>query len=200
MLMVVGTAVILFPYFQGQYYASNEQSLINEFRELDTIFEDQEVDTEERSLVLESAMGGVIGTADSPTKIENVVGLLHIEKIELTLPLLEGASETNLKVGAGVLTSTSPFGEEGGNTGIAAHRSHTYGRQFNRLDEIEEGDLVVVETRTGEYQFEVFQTSVVAPEDVSVLQPIDHYSVVTLITCTPVIDPTHRLIVHAKKG
>nr|WP_236784978.1 class D sortase [Alteribacter salitolerans] len=126
------------------------------------------------------------------------IALIQIDKINLTLPILPAATEANLRVGAGHLSSTAEIGAAG-NAGIAAHRSHTYGRQFNRLDEIGRGDIVKVTTKTGEQVYEVFDLNVVVPEDTSVLTPFGDDAVITLITCEPMINPTHRLIVHAKR-
>src|SRR5690606_12418868 len=112
----------------------------------------------------------------------SVIGLLQIEKINLTIPILKGATEENLKIGAGMMANTSPLGSIG-NTGIAAHRSFTYGRMFNRLDEITVGDIVEVETFEGVLKYEVFDKMLVLPDDTSVLNPVENESIITLITC-----------------
>ncbi|WP_017187651.1 class D sortase [Alkalibacillus haloalkaliphilus] len=134
-------------------------------------------------------------SGDNTHNNEQVQGLIHIDKIDLTLPMLEGATEENLDVGAGLMSQGFTFGEVG-NIGIAAHRSRTSGRLFNRLDEVEIGDRVTVETHDSEYEYEVVDTFIVEPEDISVLDVQEDESIVTLITCT--IDSTQRVIVQAK--
>ena len=66
------------------------------------------------------------------------LGIMEIDKIDLKLPVLNGTSEAILRIGAGFLEGTTAIGEPG-NTVLTAHRSHTYGRFFNRLDELEVG-------------------------------------------------------------
>lgn len=126
----------------------------------------------------------------------SAIGRLEIPKIEANIPILESASSTNLKVGAGHITGTAKLGSVG-NAALAAHRSHTYGRMFNRLDELEVGDTIRVTTSEGIYEYIVYKTLVVNPDDISVLYQSNEERILTLITCTPLYTATHRLIVHA---
>ena len=124
------------------------------------------------------------------------IGRIEIPKIQAKIPILEGASKANLKVGAGHITGTSDLGSVG-NTALAAHRSHTYGKMFNRLDEVEVGDTIFIETSEGNFEYVVYKILVVTPDDISVLYPSKEDRVLTLITCTPLYTATHRLVVHA---
>lgn len=125
------------------------------------------------------------------------IGIIQIDRIDLKLPVLEGATKTNMKHAAAHMKETAPLGAVG-NAAIAAHRSRTAGRLFNRLDEVKIGDTVSIKTSTEEYQYEVYDISIVEPTDVSVLNGNDTDRILTLITCDPLINPTHRLIIHAK--
>lgn len=124
------------------------------------------------------------------------IGRIEIPKIDVNIPILEGTSKANLKVGAGHLTGTSELGSIG-NAALAAHRSHTYGRMFNRLDEVEIGDKIKITTNDDSFEYTVYEILVVEPNDISVLYRSREDSVLTLITCTPLYTATHRLIVHA---
>lgn len=124
------------------------------------------------------------------------IGTIKIDKIDAKIPILDGATKTNLRVGAGQITGTTKLGEVG-NAALAAHRSHTYGRMFNRLDEIEVGDKIQVETKDGTFEYTVYKKLVVEPTDLTVLNRNNKDKVLTLITCTPLYTATHRLIVHA---
>ncbi|WP_335375390.1 class D sortase [Bacillus sp. JJ1122] len=126
-----------------------------------------------------------------------MVGVIEIDKINLRLPVLNGASMANMAIGAGLLEGTALPGKAG-NTAIAAHRNRAYGKMFNRLDEIATGDLVTVKDKDQAYQYEVYETLVVEPNDVSVLMGSDDEKTLTLITCTPIDTATHRLIIKAK--
>jgi sortase A len=101
-----------------------------------------------------------------------------------------------MKSAAAHLKETAPIGEIG-NAAIAAHRMRAKGKLFNRLNEVKVGDEIIVETRKGTFTYTVYDLSIVEPTDVSVLNYNDKDKRLTLITCDPVVDPTHRLIVHA---
>ncbi|OME12310.1 class C sortase [Paenibacillus odorifer] len=126
-----------------------------------------------------------------------VIALIEVDKIDLKLPVLEGATKANMKHAAAHMKETAPLGEIG-NAAIAAHRARTTGRLFNRLNEVVVGDVITVKTSDLVFNYEVYDISVVDPSDVSVLDGNDKDKILTLITCDPLVNPTHRLIVHAK--
>lgn len=125
------------------------------------------------------------------------IGILYIDKIKLKLPIFSGTSNANLKIGVGWMKETASIGQNG-NAALAAHRSHTYGRFFNRLDELQIDDTFTISVGDQQYKYVVFNKVVVEPTDVSVLKQNKKEQVVTLITCTPLITATHRLIIQAR--
>ena len=127
----------------------------------------------------------------------DVIAIIEIGKIGVRLPVLEGATKDNLRGAAAHMTETAPIGTTG-NAAIAAHRARKEGRLFNRLDEVEVGDAITLRTPDELYTYEVYDISIVEPTDVSVLNPQGDQKLLTLITCDPLVDPTHRLIVHAR--
>ncbi|CAG9610773.1 class D sortase [Pseudoneobacillus rhizosphaerae] len=127
----------------------------------------------------------------------NIVGIIEIPTINLKLPILKGTSEKVLNVGAGYLEGTAYPGHEG-NSAIAAHRSRTFGKMFNRLAEIHSGDEIVIETKEGLFRYVVFDKFIVKPTDISVLKNSENEKIITLITCHPLKNPTHRLIIKAR--
>jgi sortase A len=128
--------------------------------------------------------------------VVNAIGKITIPKIDLTMAILDGASATNLNRGAARISGTSQVGEIG-NIGIAGHRGRSYGIMFNRLDELAAGDIIEVVSGGVTYTYEVYDTSIVEPTDMTVLYRNDIDQILTLVTCDPIVNPTHRLIVHA---
>jgi sortase A len=130
------------------------------------------------------------------TSSSGALGKIVIPKIDLTMPILNGATEYNLNRGAATIAGTSNFGEIG-NVGIAGHRGRSYGIMFNRLDEMTIGDTIEVVTSSKTYKYKVYKTHIVEPTDITVLYRNSKDQIITLVTCDPVRNPTHRLIVHA---
>lgn len=126
------------------------------------------------------------------------IGILTIPRIDAKLPVTAGVTEEQLKVSEGWVTQSAPIGSEG-NAVIAGHRSYTYGRHFNRLGELEAGDEIRYTTAEGkDMTFLVSEILTVEPGDPATFAtPPDGVSQLTLYTCTPIREATHRLLVRA---
>ena len=121
--------------------------------------------------------------------------LLRITKIDLEEAVNEGSTKGVLSSALGHVENTALPGDNG-NCCIAGHRNYVFGKYFNRLEEITPGDVIELETMDSLYTYEVDSIEVVEPEEISVLDYKDGKNL-TLITCTPFMVGTHRLIVHA---
>lgn len=127
---------------------------------------------------------------------DKAIAILEIPKIDITVAVMEGTTDQALKYAVGHFTGTAMPGQKG-NFCVAGHRSYTYNEYFNRLDELQKGDVIKVRTQKGEFTYEVDSKDVVEPTQVSVLNPTDD-ATITLVTCTPVRVATHRLIIKGK--
>lgn len=197
LLILLGILIISLPFLRETYYDWQQNRVMNELDQLQNglsrlnhAFEQgiQDADSTEPT----TDVTGTVQEASADT-----LGVLSIDKIDVRLPILEGATEDNMKVAATHLVETTRIGNEG-NAAIAAHRAHKKGRLFNRLGELQIGDSmkVTLVDRTI-IQYRVDQISVVEPNDLSVLEDPGLGQVLTLITCDPLVNPTHRLIVRA---
>lgn len=129
---------------------------------------------------------------------KRMTGVLIIKKIDVRMVIMDGVDEETLRVAAGRMTNTGNF-DEIGNVVLAGHRSYTFGKYFNRLDELEPGDEIVVQTRSKTLKYVVYQKLVVEPDDLSITNRNDTDKILTLFTCTPVVIADHRLVIHAKQ-
>lgn len=127
--------------------------------------------------------------------LASIMGLLIIPKISLEEAVREGSTNSVLSSALGHMEGTALPGEEG-NCCIAGHRNYTFGKYFNRLNEMEIGDLIEIETYDADYTYEVYDIFVVEPTEISVLDEIEGNNL-TLITCTPLFIGSHRLIIRA---
>lgn len=105
--------------------------------------------------------------------------IFRIPKLDLEVAVLEGTSDLVLNRGVGRIEGTARIGEVG-NIGIAGHRDGF----FRGLKDIETGDTMELETLTGTHTYEIYEISIVQPEDVYVLAPTEE-SRITLVTCYP---------------
>lgn len=116
--------------------------------------------------------------------------------------VLEGTDEETLQDGVGHYPGTALPGAVG-NFAVAGHRV-TYGKPFNQIAELREGDAVVVETKDTWFTYRVSRYLVVTPQQVEVIAPAPGSSdaaaterLLTLTTCHPMFSARERYIVHA---
>lgn len=126
------------------------------------------------------------------------VGQIIIDKIGLTMPIADRAETAQLRVAVGLLGGSAMPGTPG-NTIILGHRMYTYGRHFNRLDEVVAGDKVVIITKERRLTYEVERQSVILPTELrTALSVYTTEKRLILVTCTPVKVASHRLLVYAR--
>jgi len=121
---------------------------------------------------------------------------ISIPKIELEWIAYEGTERETLKNGPGHETLTPLPGDIGRCT-ISGHRT-TYGAPFNRVDELEEGDLIYLETIKGElFTYMVTGLEIVKPTDVYILEGSDKKELL-LTACHPKFSAVNRLVIIAE--
>lgn len=201
MLIIVGVVLIAIPSIKSFYTWYWQNRALESYEQLSEIFTEQEniggIDIEGE--IEDNSPGNSDGEPENvkPQMTVKPIGIIKIPKIDVNLPILKDATKRNMLIGAGWLSETSKPGDIG-NAALAAHRSYTYGRFFNRLDEIDIGDEFLIEFGGEEYRYTVFNKLVIEPTDRSVLARNKEDKIVTLITCTPIKVATHRLIIQGK--
>jgi sortase A len=124
-----------------------------------------------------------------------LLGRIDIPRIDVSSVILEGASGKVLRNSVGHIRGTALPGEAG-NVALAGHRDSF----FSGLREIERGDRITVTTPESTVVYRVDSTEVVAPTDVSLLEPTRD-TTLTLVTCYPFhwIGPApRRFVVRAR--
>lgn len=131
---------------------------------------------------------------------EGTMGYLEIPTIGVSLPIYHGTSDEVLAKGVGHISNTSlPIGGEGRHSVLTGHRGLPSAELFTRLDELKEGDLVLVTILGETHAYRVYGTDVVEPDDLSTLVAEPGRDLLTLVTCTPYAVNTHRLLVHCER-
>lgn len=206
LLIAMGIVVLLFPKLSEMYYDHKQEQLLKEWQ---VSLQNIDIEEEPTGQEQERKETGKPASTRSAVKVSNkrdsskpktdgnAGGVLTIEKINLKLPILQGATQENMRTTVASIAGTGKPGEVG-NYAIAGHRNRTYGRNFNRLDELELGDRIGVNDGRESYDYEVTEKLYVKPEEVWVLKSNGSDKEITLVTCHPLVNPTHRLIVKGK--
>lgn len=134
---------------------------------------------------------GQIKEGDALTRLE-------IPSIDVDVIVVQGTTLSALRAGAGHYPET-PLPGEPGNVGIAGHRT-TYGRPFNRLNEVDVGDKVVLTTPLSRHVYEIKRPPwVVVPYDWSVIHEYPKPgSFLTLTSCHPEGSDDYRIVARAE--
>ena len=127
---------------------------------------------------------------------DGLIGRIQIARLGLSAIVFEGTDRKTLRRAAGHIPRTGLPGEPG-NIGIAGHRDSF----FRPLKDIAKEDVITLTTLQGEFRYRVVSPRVVAPTEVSVLNPTAN-EVLTLVTCYPfyfVGSAPERFIVRAER-
>ena len=128
---------------------------------------------------------------------DGIMGYVKIPKISVNLPIYHGTGEDVLRLGAGHLEGTSlPIGGEGNHTVLSAHTGLPTARMFDRLTDIEIGDVFYISVLRDTLAYEVDQIMVVTPDDIRELRDDPNEDYATLVTCTPYGVNSHRILVR----
>lgn len=134
--------------------------------------------------------------APARVKAGGLVGMLDVPRLRLTTPVVEGDDDRTLKRAVGHLPDT-PLPWENGNSALAGHRDGL----FRPLKDVKVGDEIRFRTTREEFRYRVTKTSIVLPDDVSVLKSNSEPSL-TLITCYPfyyVGSAPKRFVIRAER-
>lgn len=131
---------------------------------------------------------------------EHLIGTITIPKINMTVPLYDRLTNQILENGAGVLDGTSlPLGRIGSHSVISAHRGLAERELFRDLDQLEYGDVFIIDSLDKALAYEVFDIRTVKPEETNIIKLSNELDIVSLLTCTPYMINSHRLIVTGKR-
>ena len=130
-----------------------------------------------------------------PAAEGEATAIIEIPRIGLEKVVVEGVAIPDLKKGPGHYPETPLPGQEG-NAAIAGHRT-TYGAPFNRINELEKGDEILVQTLQGKFRYLVEEQQIVSPSQVEVLEDKGDNRL-TLTACHPKYSARQRIVVVAK--
>jgi sortase A len=126
------------------------------------------------------------------------VNTLVVPDIQVDTPIIEGQDISALSVDGVWRRPHTSTPDRGSNTVIVAHRfSYSDPATFYHLDKVEQGHKFALYWNQQEYVYEVFDISVVNPDQIEIEAPTDE-PIVTLYTCTPVWTAAQRLVVKAR--
>lgn len=216
-LLFLGLASLTFPFVSQYYYYRASHEKINDFQAGVNKLSAEEINNR---IALAKAYNASLLSSEitlvdpySSTEKENgrreygrmlevneQIGYVFIPKISQNLPMYVGTSEQVLQKGVGHLEGTSlPIGGASTHAVLSAHRGLPNAQLFTDLDKMQEGDVFYVHNLKETLAYQVDQISVIEPTELDKLKIEDGKDYVTLLTCTPYMINSHRLLVRGHR-
>lgn len=130
-------------------------------------------------------------------EVQEKIGYIQIPSLDLSLPIYAGTSESVLQKGVGHMEGTSlPIGGESTHCILTAHTGLNTARMFTDIDKLKKGDIFLIENIKETLAYKVDAIQVIEPTDFSQLVIVPKEDYVTLLTCTPYMVNSHRLLVR----
>lgn len=121
-------------------------------------------------------------TIDNPSSETDhkVLGVIVFDSLGGSkVPIVEGASPSSLRLGAGHHSNSALPGESN-NCLIFGHRDTV----FKRLEKLKTGERIVIITQSGEFNYKIERMKVVEPNDPLIVKTYGS-PMLTLVTCYP---------------
>ena len=213
-LFIAGFVIMMYPIISNYYYRIEANNQILDFTENAKKLDNNEI---LRRIELAEAYNSVLDPsrlADPYTdkekegiaeyarmlEVKEKMGFVEIPKIDTNLPIYAGTSNEVLNKGVGHLEGTSlPIGGKSTHTVLTAHRGLPSARLFRDLDKLEKGDIFYVHNIQTVLAYEVDQILTVDPSNFDPVLVVDGEDYATLLTCTPYMINSHRLLVRGHR-
>lgn len=204
-LLITGGLLLSYPFWSAGYAQVQQTRLDSTYRDQSSAFAGiANAGTRERgvpSSEMVRRLGVLFGRQVKPG---DPIGRLRIPRIGFDRLVQQGvpgragldpAGDGNLLRGGPVHYGLTPLPGVGEPFAVAGHRT-TYGAPFYKLDKLRAGDPIYLDTPYAHFRYAVVKTTVVQPNDVTVLS--DRGYALVLTTCTPLYSASHRLIVWGR--
>jgi sortase A len=219
MIFILGLGIFSYPIISNLIYKKAAKRVIQDFDRAVTKVEDGEIKEKlnlayayndylsgvtdvaklEDPYIKEKVKAGVEEYARM-LKVNEQIGHIVIPKISLDAPLYSGTSEEILQKGIGHMEGTTlPVGGNYTHSVLTGHRGLPTATLFTNLDKVQIGDKFYINNIGGTLAYKVDQIKIVEPTDFSELAIVPGHDYVTLLTCTPYMINSHRLLVRGHR-
>ena len=104
-----------------------------------------------------------------------------------------------LRVGVGLMENTSYPGSRNGNSVLTGHRGTYDSNIFRHVDKLVLGDVFYIQDALHLMKYKIYDIMVVKPNDGRFIKIEPGRDIVTLVTCTPYLINTERLLIFSER-
>lgn len=127
---------------------------------------------------------------------DHMIGAVFIPKIKVGVPIFDTTNTMLLDKGVTLLQGTSfPIGGKGTHAVLTGHSGLPDKKIFTDLEKLQKGDMFYINVSGKKLAYRIESFKKVLPDNIDDLTIEDNLDQVTLVTCTPYMVNTHRLLV-----
>ena len=213
-IFILGFLLMMYPMISNYYYRIEANNEIQEFQDGAKKLDDVEIlrrielaraynQTLDPSKLgdpyTEKEKEGIAAYAKM-LEVAEKIGFVEIPKIDVNLPIYAGTSMEVLDKGCGHLEGTSlPVGGPSTHAVLTAHRGLPKAKMFRDLDKLKEGDVFYVHNIQTVLAYKVDRIMTVEPSNFDPILVEEGKDYTTLLTCTPYMINSHRLLVRGHR-
>lgn len=213
-MFILGLLIAIYPIISNRYYTIKNNNRIEVYEQAVSELSQEEID---RRIDLAKAYNETLDPsrlADPYTErekrgvanyarmleVKEQIGFIDVPKINQKIPVFAGTSEDVLQKACGHLEGTSlPIGGKDTHAVITAHRGLPQVKLFRDLDKMEIGDVFYYTNVKETLAYKVDQILTVEPWNFEPVLVVEGKDLMTLLTCTPYMINSHRLLVRGHR-
>ena len=214
LIFILGLLIFAYPLISQKYYEIESTNEVVEFKKKTDEVDKADV---EKRIDLARAYNSTLdpsrladpftekekeGRAEYARMLEvnEMLGHVEIPRIGQDLPVYAGTSDDVLEKGLGHLEGTSlPIGGTSTHTVITGHRGLPNAKMFRNLDQLVEGDIFYIHNIETTLAYHIDHIEVVDPSNFEPVMVKEGEDLATLLTCTPYMINSHRLLVRGHR-
>ena len=213
-MLLIGIVLILYPFILNYITEKDQAKVITDYQsEVEVLTQSQKNEKIENAEKYNNELSKDIQVDVSLDETEeenkdylnmldigNTMGYISIPRIKVELPIYHGTSDNVLKNGVGHLEGTSlPIGGKNTHCVLAGHTGLASGKIFDNIDKLEFGDIFYIKVLDKTLEYKVVNIIKVDPNDTEAIKLDPEKDYVTLVTCTPRLINSHRLLVRGER-
>ncbi|WP_241559456.1 class C sortase [Lacticaseibacillus hulanensis] len=220
--IIIGLSVVAYPFVSDAWVSYQNQQVIDRYQAYETKKNKRALRKEYEGYVArnrqmaasgmtpglstfnqsvsEQGNAKVSAKRDQKKLTNATIAHLTIPKIAVSLPVFDHTTDWLLQFGSCLLDGTSyPTGGKSTHAVISAHRGIPNATLFTNLPRLKNGDKFFIKIGDKTLAYQVYKRQTVEPTQMQALRVQPGKDIVTLMTCTPYMINSHRLLITGKR-
>lgn len=195
-IIVIAIVILGYYIFSKYYFNYKNEKNIDEYLKSNFEITNESINSE--NINLDNNVQNNIPKAIPMYKGYNVLGMIGIDKINLSYPIIEAHSKKDEALNISIVKFFGNNLNENGNVTLAGHNYYD-STMFAKLHMLQVGDKIkIIDSSKRLVEYEVYDIYNTSPNDITCLETTNYeIKELTLITCTK--GNSQRLVIKAKE-